>query len=381
MAIVAGGRISDRFMSDDAGPEANSSKVNQQRIAAMLGISRTTVSRCFTNHPGINPVTRAKVFDVASQLGYQHMETRVPGKKKEGANRRVGVLVCTDIEEYLRGAYESPGVGLYAGASEFAQLSNTKLEIHYVDPKDASLDAPSYRKLVALRKRAWDGVLLIYPFPRNVVDEMDRLFPMVSLVEQYGTAAVNCVDVDHYKGVAVMMNRLAELGHEQIGFYTRRYEVEAQWSLRRFSAYVEKLTRWGLPLRDENIVNVRDDQAMSLDESFDHVARRVREGVTAWICAADHQAYDLIHALKKRRLRVPRDVSVTGFDGIQKPQDGPMLTTSVIPYWEIGYTGAKRLTELVQKRFGSPQHVLIAPQFRAGETIGGGAEARRTGGN
>lgn len=352
-------------MNDD-----HPAKVNQQKIAEKLGISRTTVSRCFTNHPGINPVTRAKVFDLASQLGYQHMEMRVPAKAGTASSRCVGVLVCTDIEEYLRGAYESPGVRLCAGASEFAQLSHTKLEIHYVNPKDASLDAPSYRKLTALKKRDWDGVLLIYPFPRNVVDEMDRLFPMVSLVEQYGTAAVNCVDVDHYKGVAVTMNKLAELGHEQIGFYTRRYEVEAQWSLRRFSAYVEKMTRWGLPLCDEDIVNVRDDQAMSLDESFDHVARRVRNGVTAWICAADHQAYDLIFALKKRGLRVPRDVSVTGFDGIQKPPDAPLLTTSVIPYWEIGYTGAKRLMDIVQKRFGSPQHVLITPQFREGETIG-----------
>ena len=76
------------------------------------------------------------------------------------------------------------------------------------------------------------------------------------------------------------------------------------------------MTRWGRPLRDEDIVNVRHDQAMSLDESFDHVASRARKGVTAWICAADHQAYDLIFALKKRGLRVPRDVSVTGFDGI-----------------------------------------------------------------
>ncbi len=350
--------------------EDNPTKVNQQKIAEQLGISRTTVSRCFTNHPGINPVTRAKVFDLASQLGYQHMEMRAPTKARTASNWRVGVLVCTDIEEYLRGAYESPGVGLFAGAGEFAQLSSTKLEIHYVDPKDASLDAPSYRNLAPLRKRDWDGVLLIYPFPRNVVDEIDRLLPMVSLVEQYGTASVNCVDVDHYKGVAVMMNKLAELGHERIGFYTRRYEVEAQWSLRRFSAYVEKMTRWGRPLRDEDIVNVRHDDAMSLEEGFDHVAGRVMKGVTAWICAADHQAYDLIFALKKRGLPVPREVSVTGFDGIQRPQGAPLLTTSVIPYWEIGYTGAKRLTDIVRKRFGSPQHLLITPQFRKGETIG-----------
>jgi DNA-binding LacI/PurR family transcriptional regulator len=364
-------------MTDDTDRERYFSKVNQQQIADMLGISRTTVSRCFTNHPGINPVTRAKVFDLASQLGYQHMEARAPARSKDVSSRRVGVLVCTDIDEYLGGAYKSPGVRLYAGVSEFAQLSNIKLEIHYVNPKETSLDEPSYRKLTPLKKRDWDGVLLIYPFPRNVVDEIERRFPMVSLVKQYGTAAINCVDVDHYEGVTAMMNKLAELGHARIGFCTRHYEVEAQWSLRRFSAYVEKMVRWGRDLRDEDIVNVRTDRSMSLDRSFDHIAQRARKGVTAWVCAADHQAYDLIAGLEKRGIRVPRDVSVTGFDGIRKPERAPLLTTAVIPYWEIGYTGAKRLMAIVQKRFGSPQHVLIAPRFREGETIGPAATPRK----
>jgi DNA-binding LacI/PurR family transcriptional regulator len=41
-------------------------------------MSRATVSRCFTNHPGISPETRAKVFDLASRLGYSHMEKAKP---------------------------------------------------------------------------------------------------------------------------------------------------------------------------------------------------------------------------------------------------------------------------------------------------------------
>jgi len=346
------------------------SAINQQLIADQLGISRTTVSRCFTNHSGINPVTRARVFDLASQLGYQHMEMRAPTKRRPNSTKRVGVLVCTELEEYFRPDYESPGVNLYAGVSEFAQLSNVKLELHYVDPKDDSLDSPSYIKLTPLQKREWDGVLLIYPFPRNIVDELDMNFPLVSLVEQYGAAAFNCVDVDHYKGIAMMINKLSDLGHERIGFYTKQYEVEAQWSLRRYSAFVEKMTRKGISPADEDIVNVHPKRYISLEESFEHVARRVEKGVRAWVCAADHQAYDLIAALQKKGIRVPEDVSITGFDGIQKPDWAPLLTTTVIPYREIGYTAGKRLMDIMKKRFGSPQHILISSQMREGETIG-----------
>jgi len=344
--------------------------MNQQRLAEQLGISRTTVSRCFTNHPGINPVTRAKVFKLAAQLGYQHMEMRAPTKPRRTKAHTVGVLICTEIEEYLRADYQSPGVQLSAGVSEFAQLHGIRLELHYTAPHDATLDGGSYRKLDALSKRTWDGLILIYPFPRDVVDDLQLRFPVVSLVEQPGGASLNCVDVDHFKGIDTIMNRLVTLGHRDIGFYTRPYEPEALWSLRRFSAYFEKLTRMGVPFEPKNVVGVYAGKSFSVEESIEAVHQRILQGVKAWVCAADHQAYDLIAALQKRGLRIPQDVSITGFDGIEKPDWAPLLTTSVIPYREIGFTGGKRLLDLMRKRFGSAQHILVASRLREGETAG-----------
>ena len=350
--------------------DSSNDTVKQQEIADHLGISRTTVSRCFTNHAGVSPVTRAKVFDFASKMGYQHMEARTPKPGRVAMTRRVGVLICTELEEFARPDYESPGVKLYVGLSEFAQLNHIKLELRYVDPKEKALDSPSYQNLKGIHDREWDGMILIYPFPRAVVDEIDIAFPMVSLVEQYGTADFNCVDVNHFKGIAMMMNKLVALGHEQIGFYTKPYEVEAQWSMRRFSAFVEKSIRLGFSIREENFVNVQPSRYISLEESFRYVRKRIKAGVTAWVCAADHQAYDLIAALQKEGIRVPQDVSITGFDGIDKPRGAPLLTTIIIPYREIGFTGGRRLLELMKKRFGSAQRILIAPQVREGETVG-----------
>jgi DNA-binding LacI/PurR family transcriptional regulator len=343
--------------------------VNQQLIADRLGISRTTVSRCFTNHLGINPVTRAKVFDLASQLGYQHMEMRAPAKLRRPARKAVAVLICTEIEEYFRPDYQSPGKELHAGISEYAQIHNLRLSLHYISPHDEDLDAPSYRKVEALWNRSVDGIILIYPFPRKVVDGLHLTFPMVSLVEQYGRAAFNCVDADHYKGIGMLVNLLMERGHRRIGFYTKTYEVEAQWSLRRFGAYAEEMVRLGLGFSEEDVVSVYPQHILSLEESFDYVYQRVQAGVTAWVCAADHQAYDLVAALQQRGLRVPEDVSVTGFDGIEKPVQAPLLTTALIPYREIGFTGMKLLTGLMSKRFGSAQHILVATQIREGETV------------
>ena len=343
------------------------SQINQQMLADRLNISRATVSRCFTNHPGINPVTRAKVFELAARLGYLHMEMRTDNERPQ-RQKRVGVLICTDLEEYNRPDYDSPGQSLLEGTSEAGILEEIVTEVHYIDPAAQTSDHSTYREIDALKKRLWDGLLLIYPFPRAVIDHLLLQYPVVSLVEQYGQSELNTVDVDHYNGISAIINHLRDLGHRRIGFFSRAYPVEASWSYRRFSAYVEKITRLGWQYREEDVINVHPQRCLSLEESYDRVRDLVRQGVTAWMCAADHQAYDLVDGLTRRGLSVPGQVSVTGFDGIRTPKGRVPLTTMEIPYREIGMAGARRLLELIQKRFVLPQHILVGSRFRAGQS-------------
>ena len=74
-------------------------------------------------------------------------------------------------------------------------------------------------------------------------------------------------------------------------------------------------------------------------------------------------------ALEDRGIRVPQDVSISGFDGIEAPQGMPSLSTVEIPYIDIGFTATKRLKDLMKKRFGPHQHILLGCKLRAGETI------------
>ncbi|EMI53435.1 LacI family DNA-binding transcriptional regulator [Rhodopirellula sallentina] len=344
--------------------------VNQQLIADQLQISRATVSRCFTNHPGINPETRAKVFRLAAALGYNHLENRTGKNRRNADLNRVGVLICTKVEDYLSTDYQSPGELLIAGVSDYAQLNDSSIEIHYVDPSDKQLTDESYSKIQPLRQKEFDGLLLVYPFPTHVVDQLNLLFPVVSLVEQYSGTPINCVDVDHHRGISTIIGKLSELGHQRIGFLTHDYGMEAHWAMRRFSAYIEEMTRRGLMIDPANILNVRPDDRATVEETYQKALERTRYGVTAWVCAADHQAYGLISFLKEHGLSTPTDISVTGFDGIDSPDDSPQLTTVAIPYYEIGQIGYQRLQELASKRFGSAQHTMLDCALRDGETIG-----------
>jgi len=347
-----------------------SSAANQQLIADRLDISRATVSRCFTNHPGINPVTRARVFQIAAETGYVHLQMRsTRSNPKKAAKKTLGVLICSSEEEHNRPDYQNPSEQILAGVTDCALLNDAGVEVHLIDPVNCTLDDPAYLRIEKLCN-GWDGLLLVYPFPDPVLHRLAPIIPLVSLVEQFDHTGIDCVDVDHYKGISSAIEHLIENGHRRIGFYTRLYEVEASWSLRRYAGYMEEMVRARLPVSNQDIVNVFPSHEGDDESSIEYAAGRTRDGVTAWVCAADHQAHDLINGLAKRGIEVPGQVSVTGFDGIATPDGSLDLTTIMIPFREIGATGTRRLIERADKRFGSAQHVLIDCRLRAGATVG-----------
>ena len=111
----------------------------------------------------------------------------------------------------------------------------------------------------------------------------------------------------------------------------------------------------------------------------DTCARRVAElvrhkGVTAWVCAADHQAYKLMEDLEKLGIRVPEDCSVTGFDGIEPPPGAKSLTTVVVPYEDMGISAVIRLRGRIEHPSAPRRHNLVA-----GRVIIGGTTAPRPG--
>lgn len=348
---------------------STSRKVSQLLIAGRLKLSRATVSRCFTNHPAINPETRARVFALAARLGYSHVEKRAPAAHRRTKRQLVfGVLICIELPSFAQAGYANPGQELLNGLSEFARIHQVRLDMHFVRPQDRHLDDPSYAQILRTRRR-WDGVVLIYAFPRSVVDEIRPRHPIVSLVDQYGTLAIDCVDVDHYRGINRLVDELHALGHRRIGFFTWHYEVQARWALRRFGAFMEKLAEFGLEVNMDDVVNAGPREVLTVEQAHERAVARTRDGVTAWICAADHQAYDLIAHFKLAGLNVPTDVSVTGFDGIAQPKGTVALSTVQVPHHQIGVAGGKRLLDLVMKRFDAPQHILLDCELRPGATL------------
>ncbi|MDG1702318.1 MAG: LacI family DNA-binding transcriptional regulator [Opitutae bacterium] len=340
-------------------------KTNQQKIADNLNISRTTVSRCFTNHTGVNPETRALVFSEAEKIGYNYLKSRT-GKKV--SQKTIGVIICTDYENMHEDHELSPGFHLMPGISEFALINDIVVDINIISPGFTST-SPEFEKLIKKNRKTWNGVLLIYPFKTDIIKALKENFPCVSLVEQFGDQTIDCVDVDHHKGLSTIINKLIEKGHKRIGYLTRSYAVQACWSYRRYSAFTDQLIRKSIPLNEADVVNVYPDRLLSPQDSIKEAIKQTKDGVTAWVCAADHVAYDLIKHLEKAGIKVPKDVSVVGFDGISSPLKNHKLSTIKIPHISIGYNATKRLYEIIKNPYDKTQLISIKGEYFEGNTL------------
>jgi len=339
--------------------------VSQTLIAQKLKISSGTVSRSLANDPAISGETRARVLQAAGELGYDFTRSR----KRQGGTRSVTVGVLVGVRDTAPGTATFPYIlkGVHARAAE----ENVSVDVRYPNPDEFDPAMKRNQVFRQIRGGDWRGVLLIYPFAEEAVVALVQKTSAVAVLEDYVDLGVDSVDTDQTAGVERIINELVRAGHRRIGFAAWHYPIEGHWTKRRFSAYLEGIYAHGLPLNPEWAINVRSGAPTVWPaEIANRVAHLVRrEGVTAWVCAADHQAYPLIHDLGVRGLRVPQDCSITGYDGIVPPVGMPQVATIRVPHEELGSAALGRLLYRLPRPHALSAKLLLRSEFVPGGTI------------
>lgn len=340
---------------------------NQQKLAKLLNLSRTTVSRSLSNHPAIHPETRARVQSLAEKLGYRNAPTRVVRRSKQSRPLSVGVLI--GMPAVNLGMATFPAV--LKGIRDRAAIDHVAVDVVSLDPAELSpqtLRQPVFRQI---RASDWRGLILIYPFAPEVVAQLSEKISTVSVLTEYDHLAIDTIDTDH-SDIIGMIGRLAQLGHHRIGFVSWHYPVGGRWASRRFASYAEGIFQHGLELSTEWTINSHKERPSLLTPGAvaDEVAEKTRSaGVTAWVCAADHQAYPLIADLRERGLRVPEDCSVTGFDGIEPPTGMPQLATLAVAHADIGASAMSRLLSRILHPTSPRRKILVETTLIDGTTL------------
>jgi LacI family transcriptional regulator len=341
--------------------------LNQQLIADRLNLSRATVSRSLANHPAISEETRRRVQELAATLGYQVTPGRAGRRGRGSRSMTLGVLIGVPAGNVVMATFPY----ILKGIRERAEVERVTIDVCYQPPVDFHPESGRQPVFRDMRNGNWRGTILIYPFAEQAVEAISRRLSTVAVLESYNQPGIDIIDTDDASALVALVEKLEALGHKRIGFLSWDYPIGGHWVARRFSGYVEALYLQGLEFRPEWVINVKKNiPRLTPAEVSENVARLIEQDrVTAWVCAADHQAYPLAQDLIARGLSVPGDCSITGFDGLDPSPGQKRITSMRVPHEQIGAAAVTRLVHRIQHPTAPRRKILVEAEYVPGETI------------
>lgn len=315
-------------------------RINQKDIADTLSLSVATVSKALSGeYSDINSETRALVVNMASQLGYMHGTRRQQAIAEDTTSYLIGVMILRKLHEWQHTTY-------FAGMSEKCAKLNVSLVLHYISEDRCDDILKDEHLPPALRQESNSGLILVNHWPDQIVSGLAAQRACVTIQQPYPDARIDLVGTDEMQGIDLLVDHLYRLGHRRIGFFGQCPMVS--FARTRFSAYVGALSRLGMDYHPADAIPLAaihlEDKEVSLGTQIDTVTRRIEQGVRAWIGVTDWAGYLLCRGLLDRGYRIPKDISIVGFDDSEENLLGcPKLTSISIPAQKIGVEAMRRL--------------------------------------
>lgn len=300
-------------------------------LAKMANVSHTTVSRALNNSPLIKEETKRKILELAEQLNYM-------------PNFNAKSLVLQ--RSYTIGLFFT---SLDKGTSS-SFLADTMRGVNRVVTVDYNLftrGIKDYEDYASIHSRKFDGIILMSQseadnaFIRHVLEQDIPLVVLNRQVEEPGI--VNILSNDK-EGAYAAGRHLIELGHKRIAIIEG---VEGFKSTQqRKEGFLQALADAGLAIQSDYMASGRYD--MESGYSGMQSLLKLPLPPTAVFCSNDDMAIGAMNAAFEHGLKIPKDLSVVGFDDIGYSQfTTPPLTTIKRPIEEISAEGARKLLALI----------------------------------
>jgi DNA-binding LacI/PurR family transcriptional regulator len=271
-------------------------RVTAQEVALRAGVSRSLVSRAFTDGSYIDPEKRVLVLQAADELGYR--PNALAAGLQGGRSNLVAIFAGQMPNDYDKEVLAQLVIGLnrsghwpiVIGGSEAAARAAVSQVLRY--PLEAMI----------LRAGSLDA---------DIVQDCGKLgVPVISSGRVLNVRGVDSICVRNQEGMAKGAHLLLREGRRRFGFIGG--PVDFASSAARRAGVVEALASKGLGLVAEAA------GAFTVQSGYEAGQRILASGgrIDALICANDAMAIGAMTALSERGLGVPRDVAVVGFDDI-----------------------------------------------------------------
>jgi DNA-binding LacI/PurR family transcriptional regulator len=310
---------------------------NIKQIAKMASVSPATVSRVLNNHPYVSDAKRKAVLDAVECLNYSKNLNAIHLSK--GKTNIVGVIL-----PFINHAYFSK---LLEGISSEALNANYQLmlcQTNY-DPNE------ELKALDMLKMKQVDAIIVCSKILQwEQIEPYSKFGPLVAC-EDAGKPTISSVYLDHYSSFRMGMQYLIDRGHTRIGICLGR--ANSVNSLKRIRAYKDTLKAIQEPLREEWIFY----QCLNIEDGVGvvHKILEMNERPTALMVTSDQVAAGIIIEAGKKRIEIPHDLAIIGFDNqpIAKMFD---LTTIDNQLFTMGSLAFQIAHDQIMKKTQAPEN-------------------------
>lgn len=327
--------------------------VSLRDVAKLANVSVATVSMVLNENPRISRATQMRVQRLIDQLGYR------PNRLAQSLSSRYTNMVAVLVPA-LRHAFADAYFGeILSGITDRAGKLGQKVLLESAKPEFIK----ERRHIELFERRYIDGLLLLGFNDRHgfLADLAERSYPMVSVNNSFRSWKTGHVVCDYRSGALQIMNYLLQLGHKNIALIHAEPETQTQRDI--IDVYESKMKSAGLPHDPSWRADGRFTEQGGAAAAETLLQRH--PNLTAIFGGNDKMAVGAIHYLHQRGVRIPQDISVTGFDDIQHTAFvTPSLTTVHVPLYEAGALACERLVERIHGRTEKvgetlPTHLVI----------------------
>ena len=292
-----------------------------QEVARRARVSTATVSRVLNNGASVKSSTRARVLKVIQELKYSpnvHAQSLAGGR-----SRSIGVIVSNIENPFFLDVYKTVEAGAHAAGYEVI-MANT--------------DYSSERLVTSIRlmlgRRLAGVAAIVSEMDAALIQELSgQRIPVVFYDVGTPRRNITNIRVDYRAGMAKLTSYLYSLGHRRVGY------IGHHATLGPINERIQSLRDATGKYPGLEVDTATDADTLEGGRQAARVLLARSPRPTALVCVNDVMAVGALREVRARGLRVPEDVSVTGFDNVTLAQFAvPALTTVHIPRDQIGRT-------------------------------------------
>lgn len=325
-------------------------------IAIKCNTSTATVSKALHDSSELSPETIEKIKKTAAEMGYIPNAFARALKLKKSFS--IGVIFKDTTAGGLKHEYFSSILDALKVECEEKGYNITFLS-------KSPTNNMSYLQLA--RHRSVDGVIIVseeYTNP-EIFEIANSSIPVVTI--DYIFNSCTAIMSDNSEGIEKIIRHLFDLGHRKIAFI---HGEETDVTKKRMAGYYTELDKLGIKANPDYVKDGKFRNAQAAGRATKELVA-LNDRPTCILYPDDISMFGGITALQESGLRIPEDMSIVGYDGIEISRIyRPMFTTYVQNSTELGRLAAVHLIERIDNpNTFTPKAIYVKGHIQEGSTV------------